>query len=289
VGGLSSDTAEARVNLSSGTNLTINQGFDSIYSGQIQGSGGITKSGTGTLRLENTSTYSGGTTITAGKVEFAATGALGNGTVTLNGTSSQLNTGSVNISNAIAFGTSGGILSGTGTFTSNVAIGTNSTIAPGNSVGTLSFTNGLTWGSGGSYQFEMQGTSGGPGVGWDFLQVTNPLTFTATVGAPFTLNLLSLTSGGTPGNVSNFISSTTYSWSILSASSIVGFDANAVTINTSGFTSSLNGGAFTLGTSGTNLVLTFTPVPEPSTWALLIAGLGVVVITTLRRRRRGSE
>ena len=63
----------------------------------------------------------------------------------------------------------------------------------------------------------------------------------------------------------------------------------------SGFTGTLAPGAYNLrisGTAGTggasyggNLVLT--PIPEPETYALLLAGLGVVGFVAARRRNRG--
>jgi hypothetical protein len=40
-----------------------------------------------------------------------------------------------------------------------------------------------------------------------------------------------------------------------------------------------------LSTVGSDVLLNFTPVPEPSTWALLLAGLGLVGFRKLRRRR----
>ena len=63
----------------------------------------------------------------------------------------------------------------------------------------------------------------------------------------------------------------------------------------SGFTGTLSPGAYSLrisGTTGTggasyggNVVLT--PVPEPETYALMLAGLGVVGFVAARRRNRG--
>jgi autotransporter-associated beta strand protein len=283
---LLSQSTTARVTVATGTTLTINQGSDATFRGQIQGAGGIVKTGTGSLRLESAGTFTGGTAITAGTVEVASTGALGSSTVTLNGTTSILKLSpGVTLANSIAFGSSGGRLAGHGTFSSAVVIGANTVLAPGSSVGTLTFTSGLTLAGGGSYDFEMQNATGGPGVGWDFAQVTGQLTFTATPTSPFTLNLLSLNSSGARGNPENFFSSSAYSWSIASATSFSGFNPAAVTINTSNFTPGLNGGLFTLSTSGTNLLLNFTPVPEPSTWALLLAGLGLVGFRKLRRRR----
>jgi autotransporter-associated beta strand protein len=54
----------------------------------------------------------------------------------------------------------------------------------------------------------------------------------------------------------------------VSGLSFTGFD-------TAGYTAAL----------GTNGVLSFTAIPEPSTWALLVAGMGTVVIAFRRRRQ----
>lgn len=283
---LASDSATSRVTLATGTTLTLNQASSSTFRGQIQGAGALATTGAGTLRLESPSTFTGGTTINAGAINAANSAALGTGSVTLNGATSQLKVDSgATLANTIVFGTNGGRLSGAGGFASSVVLGTNSVVAPGGSVGTLAFTNGLTLGSGSSYDFEIQNATSSAGTGWDFVQVTGTLAFTATVNSPVSLNLISLNSDGTNGNAANFVASNSYSWSIASATSLTGFNAAAFTINATNFTNALNGGVFSLSTSGSNLLLNFTPVPEPSTWALIIAGLGVAGISRLRRRR----
>ena len=58
------------------------------YAGAIANNGAagtLVKAGPGTLALSGTSSYSGGTRLTAGRLEFASGGALGTGTVTLEG------------------------------------------------------------------------------------------------------------------------------------------------------------------------------------------------------------
>jgi len=53
---------------------------------------------------------------------------------------------------------------------------------------------------------------------------------------------------------------------------------------TSGFANGTAGGSFSFADSGDSLFLDFTPVPEPSTWALMGAGLLAVAAPALRRR-----
>ena len=59
--------------------VTITQDANSSYSGAITGNQSVTKAGLGTLTLSNTSTYSGGTTISAGAL--LVNGSIGNVTI----------------------------------------------------------------------------------------------------------------------------------------------------------------------------------------------------------------
>ena len=58
----------------------------------ISGTGTLSKAGTGTLILAGTNSYSGGTTVTGGLINFLA-GGLGTGTITVNGAGLQWATG----------------------------------------------------------------------------------------------------------------------------------------------------------------------------------------------------
>ena len=63
------------------------------------------------------------------------------------------------------------------------------------------------------------------------------------------------------------------------------FDPDAFVLDTSLFSSDAAlGGSFTIFQEGNQIMLGFTPVPEPSTYALMALGLGFVV-WSLRRRR----
>ena len=140
--------------------------------------------------------------------------------------------------------------------------------------------------------FEVQAANGAPGTGYDLVKVSaGLLAITATPGSPFTLKLISLNVGGTPGNVSDFNSALGYTWMLItgnSAGGLTGFNANNFLIDASAFSNNLNGGTFSLttGLDGINpaIFLNFSPVPEPSAYALLVLGLAGLALNARRRR-----
>lgn len=64
--------------------MTVSNAAGALFSGVVGGTGSLTKAGTGTLTLSGVNTYSGGTTINAGRVVTQNTSALGSGAVVLN-------------------------------------------------------------------------------------------------------------------------------------------------------------------------------------------------------------
>jgi len=265
--------------------LTVNQSYDDTYSGTIVGGGSLTKSGPGRLTLEGNNAYGGNTAITDGTLVAGSDNALG-GTVTVRGGTLSLSRG-VTLSNPVVFGASGGTLGGNGTFGSAITIGANAHLAPGNSPGLITFTGGLTFAPSGTYDIQVQSAAGPRGVGYDSIDVTGGLTFTATLGNPFTLSLHSLDMAGNPGqDVADFVNTNGYAWLVAHSDSLGGFDQNNITIDTTNFTNGLGIGAFNVSAVGNDIFLNFSPVPEPSTYALLGLGLGAVLFPVLRRRRR---
>ncbi|MBQ3350752.1 MAG: autotransporter-associated beta strand repeat-containing protein [Thermoguttaceae bacterium] len=86
---LNSLTGSGIVNIGSNA-LTLNNNTeaDSIFSGAINGTSGLTKTGTGTLTLSGANTYTGMTTVSAGVLELTGDAVVANGPVTVgdNGT-----------------------------------------------------------------------------------------------------------------------------------------------------------------------------------------------------------
>jgi autotransporter-associated beta strand protein len=261
-------------------------------------------------------TYTGGTTIQNGAVlKVSSDGALGTtGNVTLNGGTLGIYA-SANVrfsaasSHALVFNS--GRIFGAGTLTSDASliIGAARTLAPGSAVGvgspstdlivparlSLTFSGGskLVFDSGGTCEFRLSDASQ-PQNGWSQIAVAGPLDITATAAAPFQITLASVNySNGTPGIgiAQGFNPGLAYSWTLLKATTITGFDAAKFTVDASGFLNMPVNAGFTIGvddlTTPTSLLLNYNPsaVPEPSTWALLLTGLATVGWAFGRRRR----
>ena len=98
-------TLGGNVTLGNATLTTGEDGTSTIYSGAISGTGGLTKIGSGVLTLAGPSSYSGGTTVSAGTIKVGDNSALGNGTLTFAGASTLQAAGNVTLSNTVAIGT----------------------------------------------------------------------------------------------------------------------------------------------------------------------------------------
>ncbi|MEI6674845.1 MAG: autotransporter-associated beta strand repeat-containing protein [Verrucomicrobiota bacterium] len=100
--------------------LDINDAANTFTVSQVlnQVGGGLTKTGSGTLALANTNSYTGTTTVSAGTLAYGITNALSNGAITVNGGTLDIKTfsdsvGAVTLTSGSIIGTSG-VLAGTG-------------------------------------------------------------------------------------------------------------------------------------------------------------------------------
>jgi autotransporter-associated beta strand protein len=275
-----------------GKNLTIGaRNLDTVFSGVISEAGALVKTGTGTLTLSGANTYTGGTTISFGTVKTSHSSALGTGPVAVSAAGATLALNGTTFANSVAL-TNGGTLFGRGGVGELSASG-GGTISPGNSPGLLT-AGATTFGPGGNYVWEINDAASpatSAGTRYDLLSITGTLTITATSGSPFAINLTSLLANNTAGNVINFNSSVNSSYTIATASGgIVGFSSDRFYLNTAGFSNSLNGGIWSIGTLGNDLNLTYTTsaIPEPSTYAALF-GASALALAAWRRRPRGSS
>jgi len=228
-----------------------------IYAGVISGSGGVTVSGPGAETLSNASSFTGTTSVNAG------------GTLVVSG---SLSASQVNVA--------GGTLAGAGLIASNVIIGTgsgaasSSVIQPsagGGSVGTvLSTGSNLTLNSDAAYKFTLN-SSNNSGI-TDALNVAGTLTIntgSTLTGLDFgggtvplgTQYLIAFAGGGFGGTF----------FSNAPQNSLIQIGSNYFTVDYTAF-------------GGDGIELT-AAVPEPATWAMMLGGLGMLVM--LQRRRRG--
>ena len=198
--------------------------------------------------------------------------------VSLNSPATFVNQGTINVQSGTLFtnnaltNTAGSVLRGSGTVTGSVVLA-GGTLAPGNSIGTLTLQSGtLNITSASVFAVELAGASS------DQLVFQNP---TSMINLGSGLLTLSLTLLGAP------VDNSTYNLVRIASggSGIAGAFANAP-----GSGSMVFGdfGGTTYGFTvnyATNLVsLTFTAVPEPSTYLLLAAGLVLIGVAARRRR-----
>ncbi len=211
-------------------------------------------------------------------------------TTPANGIGSVAVNGGALVNNAAIAGTTnvnnGGLARGAGTY-GPVNVGFGGRFSPGNGPGTVT-TGAVTWGGGGQYLFEINDAGGAAGVNWDLWQMDR-LAVGATASNPFTVAVTTLTGGGQPGPAANFHTTQRYDWLIVRAANGVNFySPDAFLIDTSGFANPTGGGTFQVAlVGGTEIHLTFTPVPEPGSLAL--TGLAAGAWALLRRRRAAAH
>ncbi|WP_157223638.1 autotransporter domain-containing protein [Caulobacter sp. AP07] len=111
--------------------LTVNQASATTFAGAITGSGSFTITGGGVIELSGANTYTGDTTVSAGKLKI-------NGSVTSD----------------VTVGASGA-LGGSGTIGGDVVVQSGGQVTPGNSPGTLHVAGDFTFATGSVYQAEV--------------------------------------------------------------------------------------------------------------------------------------
>ncbi len=264
-----------------------------VLTGAISGGGAVAFQGgpTGTLTLSPSSnSYSGNFEVASGTVFAANNNALSSAASVLLAGSATLNVeNGVTVSSPLIFSGAPNTLAGDGTFSSTVTAGSSTIISPsaspGGGPGSLTFSNGLVLASGVAIHFDLYDANGAAGTGYSLITASGGLDLTASANT-VTFNIVTVNSSGGAANAINFNPALPYSWTFAtSPTTISGFTGNQFDLITAGFTNNTNGGTFSIADTGTDLTLNFTPVPEPSTWAMLGAGMLAVVPLALRRRR----
>lgn len=308
--GMSSDAPNSGnlITLNANTALYISLEADPDYHGTIVGpSSSSIELASGTLNLAGSNTgFSGTVTIDYDSRLIASnsTSPLGTGPVVVSGTLAT-NIGAV-VANPITLN-DGGTLAGFGTFSpgGTLLFENSSTLIPGAAtltgltgpssipvIGTLSFggSTSLDFSQGGNLIFGITDANGAAGVGYSTISVAGGLNISATSLSPFNISIYSYTPGmNTVSSPANFNPSQFYSWTLVSAAGgITNFNAGAFNINYGNFSTSTGTGGFYVTEIGNDLMLDFSPVPEPSTWALMGSGvfaLGTILVVRRRHIR----
>ncbi|MFM1902964.1 MAG: hypothetical protein RLZZ440_864, partial [Planctomycetota bacterium] len=236
--------------------------------GIVSGTGTLAKVGAGTVTLSAVNTLTGSYAVEEGTLVVAAGGSVAEATglTTSAGATLDLSAGGPYTVPATQ------TLGGSGTVLGSVAVAGGGSLSPGQSPGSLAISQGIVFGPGGNYDWQMVSASGTAGIGWDTVTTDGTLSITAAAGDPFAVNLWSLasTNPDVDGPVADFNAAQAGSWTIARATGgITGFVADAFVINTAaaggsaGFANDLGGGTFSLAVSGNDLNLLFAPGSGP--------------------------
>lgn len=244
--------------------------------------------------LNQPNDYAGDTRIDGGALIAGANNAFGtNGAIHVN-PHAAVAVANASVKNSLHL-SPGSTIAGIGHFGA-ATIGDGVTLAPGlnngQPVGTLGFEE-LTLSGGGILDWNLANRHGQPGEGWDLITVTSPSTLTidATADSRFTLELSTIGSGGQPEVIGDFEFGENYRWRVFDTAGIADFDPDAFAFDSTNFLTGLDitDNDFWLSREGDDLFLNFSPIPEPSTYALILTGLGMSGLGAWRRRRRATR
>ena len=264
-----------RVSLGStaGLSRTITVSANTLTLGGIISNGttatALTKEGSGTLKLDGINSYTGATAVNAGSLEIAL-----NGSTHASSAVTVSNSGSALVVNGTVNGTLvanvSTTLSGTGTIAGATTI--NGVHAPGNSPGIQIFTNGLSYGSTATLNTEFVGnTLSLRGTDFDGVNVTggNLVIDSLATLALFTSSI----------DYANVLWDSVRDFTIIDYSG-AGTSTGSFLLNTDNAGAFASEGSWSLANSSNDIILSWTPIPEPST--SLLAALGALAL--FRRR-----
>ena len=265
------------------SSLDLNARLGATVTGNITGSGSLTFNGPGRLTLNGTNTYTGATTVAAGKLVVNSSIA----------------------SSSLVTVESGAGLAGSGTV-SSLSLAAGATLSPGNSPGTLNVTGNASWNGGANYEWQLYNAAGSAGTGWDLLDVSNSLNLVGLSSTKFNLKLqtLSAINPDVSGTPLNYNPSTTSFWMIASAAGGLLIDGTAASANTdytslfsidsNNWSGGLPSGGFQVVTLGNaqdlylKAVGGISAVPEPRQWAASILVMVAAAWFFIRHKRRKS-
>jgi hypothetical protein len=258
---VSSSSGSGAVGLLAMANQELN------LSAGLSGGGEFNKTGSGTVRVGNSTEFTGTLNVNGGKI--VVDGALASSSRTVVG--------------------SGGLLGGSGTLGA-LTLQRGATLTPGNSPGLLTAASAV-WGAGATYEWQLQNLTGLAGTDWDLFRVTDTLDMRGLSSSDkFNLNLVSISNG--PLDLS-----AGYQWTFVQAANFTGLSNLALgTDITNLFNIATTG--MDVGTDPANIKvlvgdrsngltsLNVWAVPEPSSQSLLAFGMAALVAVRSMRRKQ---
>ncbi len=261
------------------------------------GQSGVLKRTSGTSVLAAANTYTGPTRVDAGRLELAAGGSLAAASSLIVNPSGEFATGGASptfssVQNNGLLALAGGtttitqLLSGTGTIDGSVTV--TGLHSPGNSPGIEAITGTLDYGPGASVLWELAAntTTNSP-VAYDQIVVGGDLVFTSATGLT-----LSFDAAGSTVDWEDSLWASDQAWTLWDVTgSSTGIGSLAITVTDwldgsgAALSSARPDATFALTQQGSDVVLTYTAVPEPSTIALgACAAAAMAAAARLRRR-----
>jgi len=274
------------------SDVTVKSGATLAGSGQVIGTvSGNSATINGRGLSIGVTTLSGSSTLSGYNIASSVT--VKSGTTSLTGTTRSTGTllvsagATLNANGTIAGSASvSGVLKGNSTVTGNLTL-TSGTLSPGNSSGITTVEGNFTVDHNSTLVAQVSGTVAG--ISYDQVKVSGNVSLDGTLDLS---TLTGLTLGSTITLVDNTGNGTTtgYFSTILTSDSSYTVTSNSDYTFTSGTTEYLlSFSANSDGGASFNDV-TLTVVPEPSTWAILVGGIGMLAfVQSLRRRSPSSK
>jgi hypothetical protein len=136
-------------------------------------------------------------------------------------------------------------------------------------------TTSATWYGGGWHEVVLNDAAGTAGTypGWNLFDIPGSLTVNATPSSKFTIKLVTI-DGIATGPAANFNPAYHYGWRIVTTTTgVVGFDAGAFTVDTSGVANPFTG-SFNMAAYGNSLYLYYQPTCQLTTLGHEVQGDG---------------